>query len=171
MTVSRTHQRSGSFTTETMLEPDRVLATLNQQFGMDQHDSNYFTIFSGVYQRSSATLRYANAAHPPALLFTGGQVTELPSQSFPVGMFDDTPFTTATAPIPPGSQMLLYSDGAYELPLHTGGQWSFKEFVEVCTCRADSPDWTLDGLVSTLLEQSATHDFDDDCSLLRVQFD
>ncbi len=103
--------RSASFTTETMLEPDQVLATLNRQFSMDHHDDNYFTIFYGVYQTSSATLRYANAGHPPALLISGRQATGVSSQSPPVGMLEDTTFTSTTLPIPPGSQLLLYSDG------------------------------------------------------------
>ena len=163
--------RSASFATETMLEPGRVLAALNQQFGMDQHDGNYFTIFYGVYQRSSATLLYSNAGHPPALLLTGGQVTELPSQSFPVGMFDDTPFTTATVPIPPGSQLLLYSDGAYELPLDDGGQWPLRAFVELCTRLGGSPDWTLDDVIHNVLDNSNTGSFDDDCCLVRFKFD
>ena len=59
-----------------------------------------------------------------ALLFSGAQVSELSSQSCPVGTFDDTSFATATVPLPPGSQMLLYSDGVFELPLDDGGQWS-----------------------------------------------
>lgn len=163
--------RSASFTTETMLQPDRVLATLNQQFGMDQHDGNYFTIFYGVYQRSSAMLRYANAGHPPALVFTGGSVIELASQSFPVGMFDDTPFTTAALSIPPGGQLLLYSDGAYEITLGDGGQWPLRAFVDLCTGLGGSPDWTLDDVIDNVLGNSAGGRLDDDCCLVRLTFD
>jgi phosphoserine phosphatase RsbU/P len=64
--------RSSSLSTKTLLEPDQVLATLNGQFAMDRHDGNYFTIWYGVYQPSTGTLRYAGAGHPPALLFTAG---------------------------------------------------------------------------------------------------
>ena len=163
--------RSASFTTETMLQPDRVLATLNQQFGMDQHGSNYFTMFYGVYQRSSATLRYASAGHPPALVFTGGQVTELSSQSLPVGMFGDTIFATATVPVSPGSQMLLYSDGVYELQRGDGGQWPRRAFLDWCTRLGGSPGWTLDDVIDNALDHSATGSFDDDCCLVRLTFD
>ncbi|MFN8071663.1 MAG: PAS domain S-box protein [Mycobacterium sp.] len=163
--------RSASFTTETMLQPDRVLETLNRQFGMDRHGSNYFTIFYGVYQRSSATLRYANAGHPPALVFTGGQVTELSSQSLPVGMFGDTPFATVTVPIPPGSQILLYSDGVYEVQRVDGGQWPRRAFLDWCTHLGGSPGWTLDDVIDNALDHSATGSFDDDCCLVRLTFD
>ncbi len=163
--------RSASMSTETLLEPDLVLTALNDQFAMERQDLNYFTIFYGVYQRSSATLRYANAGHPPALLFTGGQVTELPGQSLPVGVFGNTTFSTATVTVPPGSQILVCSDGAYEVPLDGGGQWTYVDFVDVCTRLAGSPDWSLDDLVDTVRQRSATGGFGDDCCLLRLTFD
>ena len=163
--------RSASLPTETLLEPDHVLAILNSQFAMDRHDDNYLTIFYGVYQPSTATLRYASGGHPPALLFTGGQITELPNHALPVGMFDDTAFTTSTVPIPPSSQILLYSDGAFELPLDGGGQWSHEDFLGSCTRLAGSPDWSLGALIEILRRHSATGSFDDDCCLVRLQFD
>lgn len=162
--------RSASFSTETLLEPDRVLTALNDHFAMERHDLNYFTIFYGVYQPSTGTLRYGNAGHPPALLFTGGQVSELSSQSPPVGTFDDTEFSTTTVAVPSGSQILAYSDGAYELSLEGGGRWSFTDFVGVCTRLAGSPDWVLDELIEILRQRSAKSNFDDDCCLLRLTF-
>ena len=162
--------RSASLSTETLLEPEQVLATLNKQFAMERHDLNYFTVFYGVYQSSTGTLRYAAGGHPPALLFAGGQVAELPSQSPPVGVFDHIAFSTTTVPVPPGSQILVYSDGAYELRLDDGTWWSHKEFVDMCTSLAGLPDWSLDGLVDNLRRHSITGSFDDDCCLLRLQF-
>ncbi len=160
--------RSATFTTEIMLEPDQVLATLNQQFAMDHHDGNYFTIFFGVYQRSTATLRYASAGHPPALICTGGHLAQLDSQSLPLGMFDDTTFTTTTLPMPAGSRMLLYSDGVYELTLDNGGQWPLESFINSCAQLCSSPEWTLDDVIDTALGHSASGDFEDDCSLIKV---
>ena len=117
------------------------------------------------------TYPYANAGHPPALLFSGAQVSELSSQSCPVGTFDDTSFATATVPLPPGSQMLLYSDGVFELPLDDGGQWSMRDFLDMCTRLGGSPDWTLDDVLHNVLGHSASGSFDDDCCLVRLSFD
>ena len=163
--------RSASLPTETLLEPDRVLTMLNDQFAMERHDLNYFTIFYGVYQPSTGTLRYAGGGHPPALLFTGADATELPSQSPPVGMFDHITFSTTTVPVPPGSQLLVYSDGAYGLRLDDGTWWSHEKFVDMCTSSAGSLDWSLDDLVESLRRNSIAGVFDDDCCLVRLQFD
>ncbi len=153
-----------------LLRPDELLAALNEQFRMDRHDFNYFTIFYGVYQRSTGTLHYSGAGHPPALLVSGGEITQLHSQSLPVGMFDDAGFSTTAVTVPPGSQLLLYSDGAYEFPLDDGGQWTREGFVEAFARQARTPDWSLDQLLDSLRRHSATDSFEDDCSLVRLDF-
>lgn len=162
--------RSASFTTGILLEPEQVLTALNNQFEMADHDGNFLTIFYGVYQHSTGTLRYAGGGHPPALLFTGDQVTALPNQSLPVGMFSDTRFLTTTVRIPPGSQILIYSDGAYEIPLDDGGQGSHEDFVDTCTRVAKAPAWSLEELVGKLRDRSAIKSFTDDCCLVRMAF-
>ena len=137
---------------------------------MEQHDGNYFTVIYGVYQQSTGTLRYAGAGHPPALLISGGHVTELSSQSPPVGMFDDVTFTTESVQIPPGSQLLLYSDGAFELSLDAKRDGTLPQIVALCTRLAGSPDWTLDEIIDQLHQRSMSGTFDDDCCLVKLAF-
>ncbi len=167
--------RSKSLAAETLLEPDRLLTQLNALFDMDRHDGNYFTMWYGVYEASSRTLRYASAGHPPALLFTAGQGTvamaRLTSESIPIGMLEDAEFLSATCTLPPGSQLLLYSDGAYELPMAAGRHWSVAEFASLCTVFVGEPGWSLDALVSKLRSLTVGGLFEDDCSLVRLTFD
>ncbi|MDA0250895.1 MAG: PAS domain S-box protein [Actinomycetota bacterium] len=167
--------RSKSLAAETLLEPDRVLAELNKLFDMDRHGGNYFTMWYGVYQSSSRTLRYASAGHPPALAFAaanpGTHRDLLSTEAQPVGMFDDTEFPCGTYIVPPGSQILLYSDGVFELPLASGRHWSLSDFIDLCTGLAADPDWSLDTLISRLRAVTASGMFDDDCSVVRLTFD
>lgn len=162
--------RSKSLAAETLLEPDRVLAELNALFDMDRHGDNYFTMWYGVYQASSRTLRYSSAGHPPALAFTGApddlERVLLSTAAQPVGMFEDTEFPSATYVVPPGSRILLYSDGAYELPMAEGRHWSLADFIDLCTELAADPGWSLDALTSRLRALTAAGLFEDDCSLV-----
>ena len=162
--------RSSTMTEPTLLHPGRMLGTLNRHFAMEDHDGNYVTIWYGVYEKSTRTLSYANGGHPPAVLFTDGKAIGLPSQSLPAGMFEDTTFPTAVVPIPPGSQLLLYSDGIFEISLPDGGQWSHAQFIQECARLAGSPGWTLDDLVAAVLSRSAGGSFEDDCSLVLLTF-
>ena len=163
--------RSSAMSAPTLLRPSQVLGTLNRHFAMEGNDGNYFTIWYGVYEKSSRTLRYASGGHPPAVLFADAKVIQLPSQSTPAGMFEDTAFPDTVVPIPAGSQLLLYSDGAYEITRPDGRQLSHPQFMEICAALAHSPGWSLDDLIVDLLAQSATASFEDDCSLVTLTFD
>ena len=162
--------RSGSLPTATLLAPEHVLTELNRHFRMENQGGNYFTIWYGVYQASTRVLRYAGAGHPPALVLSGGSATQLPGQSLPVGMFWETEFTASSYVVPPACQILLYSDGAFEMDLPEG-LWGFEDFVALCTELAADPDWSLDELIARLRQLNDADAFDDDCSLVRLNID
>lgn len=165
--------RSGSIPLSTLLTPERVLTELNTKFQMDQHGENYFTMWYGVYESSTRTLRYASAGHPPALAFVveDGQVgtTRLATRSLPLGMFEDTGFTCDSFHVPPETQLVLYSDGAFELPVPEGTA-TLNAFVSLCAEYAATPDWTIDELIATLRSLTTGGLFADDCSLIKITF-
>jgi sigma-B regulation protein RsbU (phosphoserine phosphatase) len=165
--------RSGSLPIATLLEPDQVLAVLNEKFPMDQHGGNYFTLWYGVHHYPSRTLRYASAGHPPALAFTTGRSTptELSTACYPIGLFDDTEFSTGIFTVPRGTQLLLYSDGAIEIPLPRDQHWSLAGFVDMCTTLRALPEWSLDTLIDGLRSLTVGGLFADDCSLVLLNFD
>ena len=51
--------------------PGQVLQGLNAAFPMELHDNKYFTIWYGVYRKSTRQLTYTGGGHPPALLLSG----------------------------------------------------------------------------------------------------
>ena len=170
--------RSGSIDRETLLCPDKALAELNRRFQMGQHGEHYFTMWFGVYEAPTRTLRYVGAGCPPALALNacdGGSaeavtVTELPVESMPVGMFEDAAFPSTVYSVPQGCRILIYSDGASEILL-AGGQLPQAEFEKLATKLAVPEGLTLDGFVETLRNMSPEGAFEDDCSLVQLTFD
>lgn len=162
--------RSGSLPHGVLLQPDHVLAELNELFAMDKHAGNYFTVWYGVYEASTRTLRFSSGGHPPALLLSGGSSTELSTRCLPVGMFADVEYHCGTASIAPGDTLLIYSDGVYEIPLPAGKAWSQGDFATLCGQFAATPGWTLDNLVEALRARTDAGVFDDDLSLMRLDF-
>lgn len=163
--------RSGTFDRTMLLEPDWVLMELNRMFPMEQQYGHFFTIWYGVYQASTRTLRFASAGHPPALALSGGSVSaQLSTPAVPIGVAEDADFTTSSYQVPPGADILLYSDGAFELDLPDGRVWSLPQFVNALAETAVSAGWTLDDLIGRLRERSESGMFDDDCTLVRLSF-
>jgi PAS domain S-box-containing protein len=168
--------RSSTLPAEILYNPDRMLDKLNSVFQMDDHGDTYFTIWYGVYQRSTRTMRYASAGHPPALALArdggGFKATRLYTQANPIGMFPDTTYICDSYTVPAGGQLLLYSDGAFELPADsaTGNPLTMTRFIDLCTDLAARPGWSLDELVDRLRALSATGSFDDDCALVLLTF-
>lgn len=163
--------RSGSLPMTTLLAPDEVLAELNRLFQMDKHDGNYLTMWFGVYEMSSRTLRYASAGAPPVLALSPGAssaATELPTDGQPLGMFEDATYSSRSYTVPPGHRILLYSDGAYEDGFVDGRRLDQADFSALCTRLAGSP---LEDLVDALRALTPSGDFVDDCSLVRLEFD
>jgi sigma-B regulation protein RsbU (phosphoserine phosphatase) len=176
------HNMLRSWTPATLLAPERVLSELNLRFQMDQHDNKYLTMWFGVYESSSRTLRYASAGAPPAFAVTAATrgpapelapelATELATGGQPLGMFDGTAYTAREYTVPHGCTILVFSDGAYEHSLDTGRpeqQLSLADFNHLFIGLADSP---LDDLVEKLRGMTPSGVFDDDCSLVKLDFD
>ena len=157
---------------DTLLSPDRVLSELNRRFQMDQQGGHYLTMWFGVYEKSTRTLRYASAGAPPAFaLNPNAEIVELSTGGFPIGMFEDSSFRSATYSVPPGCRIVLYSDGVYEFDLDDGSQLSLDDFKGKLSRLAGTSTWSLDELVDELRALTPTGEFEDDCSLIQLSFD
>ena len=163
--------RSATFDREKLLEPAAVLTELNRLFQMEGHGGNYFTIWYGVYQASTRLLRFASAGHPPAIVLSpNASPTQLATKSLPVGLLDDTEFGTAEYEVPPETDIVVCSDGAFDVASPNGTPWSQPEFVDLCGRTAQSDDWTLDSLLDGVNAVSGGEPFGDDCTLVRLSF-
>lgn len=161
--------RSGAIFQTARLAPEHVLSELNRRFQMDHHGGKYMTMWCGVYELSSRTLRYASAGAPPAFAIgDDGGVIELSTGGQPLGIFADLDFTARSYTVPHGCRILLYSDGAYEDAFTDGRQLPMQDFNNVFTRMAGS---ALDDFVSALGELRQVGAFEDDCSLIRLEFD
>lgn len=159
--------RSGSVKNKTLLRPDATLTALNRLFPMERQGGRYFTIWYGVYQASTRTLRFASAGHPPALVAAGGAVPEqLNTESMPVGILEDSVFEARTYVVPPAAEILLYSDGALELGMPEGRQRSLADFSAAYAQSSGKPEWTLNTLIVTLQENSAPAKVTDDSTFV-----
>ena len=162
--------RSGSMPIATLLAPEAVLAELNRLFQMERHGGNYFTIWYGVYEMSSHTIRFASAGAPPAIAHSpagAGAPVALSTPATPLGMFEDAVYGSERFCVPPGGRIVIYSDGAYEDARVDGRRWVWSDFRDLLT---RIPGSSLDDLVATLQSLTPDGTFEDDCSLIQLDF-
>jgi sigma-B regulation protein RsbU (phosphoserine phosphatase) len=153
--------------------PDRVLASLNDAFQMQDHNDLYFTIWYGVYNHATREIRYASGGHPPAILITGaGETSQLITQNFFIGGMPDSTYESGAVSLPAGSARLyIFSDGAYEVDKPGGGMWTLEELQAYLL--PDPPDEAqeIEGLYHFLQGMCGQATLDDDFSMLKISFE
>ncbi len=167
--------RSQSLPNTDFNEPGAMLTALNEAFLMEKHNNMYFTIWYGVYARSTRTLRYASAGHPPALLINKDQagnttVSELGKPGMVLGGMPGTTYRTTTQILPPGSTVFLMSDGVYEITKPDGILWTFSEFAQLMAVSVGTGKPEIEELVKTVQSMHGAGALDDDFSIVKLQF-
>ena len=95
--------------------PARALAALDR-FADLIPDALATTVFCGVLDPATGELTYASAGHPPGILALPDGSTQLLDQgrSLALALDPDRPRGEATAHVPEGALLLLYTDGLVE---------------------------------------------------------
>ncbi len=96
----------------------RLLSKVNQQFFEATRPEHFATLFFGVYDARSQSIRYVNCGHPSAVLLRGDGTREiLDPNAMILGAFERGEFREGKAAFSQGSRLLLYSDGLSEAGL------------------------------------------------------
>lgn len=96
--------------------PALILQAINDTFVHELHSDHFVTVFFGIWDAQTRTLRYTNAGHPPILI--QGQATdeiqELSSCGPFVGMLERLELRDSLLPLPDPFRICLYTDGLIE---------------------------------------------------------
>lgn len=153
-------------------DPSRLLAALNDAFPMEKQNNMFFTIWYGVYRRSSRELRYATGGHPPAIhLRRDADGTSAASElitlgGMAIGALPGVEYDCKSIHVEPGDRLLILSDGTFEVDGPGGDMLSVSELAAFAADHSDSPHAILEWVRSFNGEGPLPDDF----SLLRVGF-
>ncbi|HEY1414294.1 MAG TPA: PP2C family protein-serine/threonine phosphatase [Caulobacteraceae bacterium] len=168
MNVIRARTVNADFT-----DPSAVLTALNQAFPMQRQNDMYFTIWYGIFDLSTDSIRYASGGqHPAVLIAPGGRPELLKGRGAPIGCFDQGLYPTFTVEAPAGSQLYVFSDGLFEVDLSNGkGMLDLDAFVAILEDRrARSPERVLATVLEAIQVVQGKEAFEDDCSILQLSF-
>ena len=165
--------RSRALDSVNYYQPSDVLRALNSTFQMTYRNDKYFTIWYGVYNCVNRKLIYASAGHPPAVLLSGrntAQVKRLKTPGMPVGMFPDAKYVNGFCDIEEHSTLYIFSDGLYEINQVDGTMWTLDAFVDLLKEFQINKGCDLDQILNSLMALNSKDSFDDDVSLLQINF-
>jgi len=147
MALSRTIVRANATHHEKGTE---VLQDANDMITADSRSGMFVTLFYGVLDERSRSLIYANAGHPPPLLFRGdGQLEVLEVTGIALGVIGGVEYEERQVDILPGGVMILYTDGVNEAINSREEQYGLGRLCEVVRRSRHQP---AQGIMDSILQ-------------------
>ena len=141
-------------------QPTLTLQGANQRILQETHTDMFVTVFYGVLDPQTGSLRYCNAGHNPPFLLKAGDVEALGRTGLPLGIVEDTAWEQGTAQLDRGDALVLYTDGATDAQTAEGDLFGQERLLEAIQAsrRASAPSAVnAQEMEQTVLD--AVHDF------------
>jgi phosphoserine phosphatase RsbU/P len=157
-------------------DPAKVLNGLNDTFQMDEQNHMFFTLWYGVFKRSTRCLSYASAGHPPAILLSRAQdgsvvVEKLATQQIIMGYSKDVSYQVATCQVPTKADLFIFSDGVFEIDSEADKRmWAFDDFEVFMRQQFTQKKAELPTIIKQLQTIQGHESFADDVSIMKLTF-
>jgi len=141
---------------------------INRNFQSIHHSGRLFSMWAGVYEKSTRTLRYFNGGHPAPFVARAesGAVDALDVRDLIFGVNPDYSYQVGECVIRPGDRLLVFSDGIFEIKKEDGSVGTYEEFKEL----ASRSEVDLKELFQQQDREDRNTSFEDDVSMLLCRF-
>ena len=95
-------------------DPAQALEELNAIMSAQGRPEEFVSLVAAVFDTAAGTLRYASAGHPPAWLWTDGEVQALRATGPLLTLDPHAGYTSREVELDAGDLLLLYTDGLAE---------------------------------------------------------
>jgi PAS domain S-box-containing protein len=144
----------------------RVVERLNRLLWTEAEKSQMATMLYVIVDPAASAVRWVNAGHPAPLMIADGEPRFLEGAgSVPLGVLPFPSYEEVTAPMDPGSTLLLYTDGLVERPGENIDDGMAELAARVREAPPD-PDALCDHLLATLVPAGGAMD---DVALLTLR--
>jgi sigma-B regulation protein RsbU (phosphoserine phosphatase) len=105
-------------------DPAVVLEAVNRQVHASCLADRFATLFFGIFDAATRTLRYANGGHnPPLVVRRDSSVVWLETAGLPLGLFPDSVYEEGRLLLHAGDTVIAYTDGVIEAVNESGEEW------------------------------------------------
>jgi serine phosphatase RsbU (regulator of sigma subunit) len=134
--------------------PARVLIQLDRVLRTAGSEHSFTSLALLCLDPATGEALLGNAGHPYPMVFAAGRITEVSLPGLPLGQgpvrhYEDRPFS-----LPPGSVLLLCSDGLFEVLDRNGNAYGFERAREVLKAMGHRPPLEI---VDALLNDCRRH--------------
>ena len=167
--------RSQSLNDTDFKDPAQVLASLNDAFPSEENNYMFFTIWYGVYNKSTRELIYASGGHPPALFIDetlegDSRLISLKTANAIIGAIPDIQYKKDKHLVGENATLYIFSDGVYEVEKPDGSMWQLSEFVDFMRQSKPTDRSQLDNLYNHIQSINSHDNFEDDFTILVATF-
>jgi serine phosphatase RsbU (regulator of sigma subunit) len=149
--------------------PSDVLERVNEVLVLNTPEKMFVTCLYIVLDPATGRLQFANAGHNLPYMSTDNGVVDLRATGMPLGLMPASGYELKDATVPPGTRVLLHSDGLAEAHNQRGEMFGFPRVIEVMhNCpRADD---LIDALLAELESfTGADWEQEDDITLVTLE--
>ncbi len=94
---------------------DETVRSVNQYLAENTPSNRFVTLFAAELDPQTGILKYINAGHnPPLVGRAGGQIEQLSSGGFPLGILPSAEYDVGELKLNSGDSLIVYSDGVSE---------------------------------------------------------
>ncbi len=151
--------------------PGHIMQTLNRSGCRNNSRNMFVTVFIGVLDLPTGRLRYCNAGHDTPVLMTedGPQWLEI-KPNLPLGIVNDFEYATQECLLPPGSMLLLYTDGVTEAMNEQHEQFGRQRLIDCLAGGGTSAQQVLDTVLQAVDEFVDGAEQSDDLTMLALRY-
>lgn len=155
-----------------MRDPAKIVAYVNSLFQMNTHGGLLLTLWYGVYDLDTRTLRYCSAGHHPSYLVPEARDKSIPltTRNIVIGATPTFEFESATVEVPPGSRLYVFSDGVFEIEAKDGEQWGLDHVLPLIMQPPVAGVTEPQRLLGAIRAHARSPDFEDDFTVVVATF-
>ena len=111
--------------------PAQILSLLNRRLCASHMSPGFVALLFAVYEEKTNHLAIGNGGTPRPILMRGGELTEIPIDGMPLGLFMETGYDTHSLKLEPNDIVIIASDGILESMNPQEELFGFERLVEV----------------------------------------
>jgi phosphoserine phosphatase RsbU/P len=153
------------------LSPDALAEAINAHLVEHTETNRFVTMVLAVLDIESRRLRYVNAGHNPPLGLTPERdQLRLEATGLPLGMPESSAFRSVEQDLPPGTTLVLYTDGLSEHPNRSGEMYGEGRILDVLRASVGQPAQRVaEALIQGVGRFADGQSAEDDVALLVVR--